>query len=128
MVQEIRGAAPAKKRLDALTPPDKKEAPTVAAAPKAYSSDVDKAPFKLKERPGDFAFIVGIERYKDVPEARFAERDAAAFRAHAAALGVPERNIIYLVGDAATRPKIQAYLDEWLPKNVKADSTLYFYY
>ncbi len=126
----VQDYAPAQKRLDALLPKEKekKEAAAAAEAPKVYSSDVDKAPFKLKERAHDFAFIVGVEKYKNVPEARFAERDAAAFRAHAAALGVPEANIVYLSGAEATRPKIQAYLDEWLPKNVKEDSTLFFYY
>ena len=129
-----QGYAPAVKRLEALAPdsaPKPAAPPAVAAAPAApasYSSDVDKPAFKRRERPDDFAFIVGVEKYKNVPEARFAERDAAAFRAHAAALGVPERNIIFLAGDAATKTKIQAYLDEWLPKNVKEDSTLFFFY
>jgi TPR repeat protein len=106
-----------------------KEAPAVAAASGAgVVSDVDKPQFKLKERPDDFALVIGVEKYKSLPAASWAERDAAAVREHLLALGVPQRNLITLTGESATRGKLEAYLREWLPKNVKPDSRVFVYY
>ncbi len=114
-----------------------KPAPAVAsgaaasAAPEQNggpSSDIDAPSFKLKERPHDVALVVGIENYKNLPAAKWAERDAEAARRTFVALGVPERNVIALTGENATRSKIQAYLQEWLPKNVRPDSRVFVYY
>lgn len=57
-------------------------------------SDVDQPAYKLAEQPDDFALVVGIGKYSDIPEAQFAERDAQAVRDHLLALGVPSRNVI----------------------------------
>lgn len=91
-------------------------------------SDVDKPNYRLTESPNNFALVVGIDKYKDLPEARFGRRDADAVRAHLLALGFPERNVILLGGENATRSGLQKYLDEWLPRNVNAESTVFFYY
>lgn len=100
----------------------------VAAFAPAASADVDKPGYALKARPDDFALVVGIERYSKLPEARFAQNDAEAVKKHLEALGLPPRNIIQLSGSDATRSILQGYLDEWLPRNVKPDSTVFFYY
>jgi uncharacterized caspase-like protein len=44
------------------------------------------------------------------------------------AMGVPEENVVLLTGDKATRTGLAKYLEEWLPRNVTADSRVYFYY
>lgn len=102
--------------------------PPPAALPVAAEPSVDAPSRRLKASPNDFALIVGIERYRSLPAADYAENDAVAVHRHLADLGVPERNIISLKGDEATRSKLQAYLEEWLPRNVKADSRVYFYF
>lgn len=92
-------------------------------------SDVDKPNYKLKENPDNFALVVGIEKYSgSLPDAQFANRDAEAVRDHLVAMGYPRRNVIYLTGPQATRTGIQKYLDEWFPKNVKPESTVFVYY
>ncbi|MEK7857844.1 MAG: caspase family protein [Elusimicrobiota bacterium] len=106
---------------------------TLAAAPasppaRTYSSDVDNPGYQARENQANFAVVVGISQYKHLPEAEFAQRDAEAVKRHLLAIGYPERNIILLTGDNATRTSLQKYLEEWLPKNLKPDSRLFFYY
>lgn len=84
--------------------------------------------FRLPQRPQDFALVVGVERYATLPEARFSERDASAFVAHAEALGVPPRNIIHLAGPLAGYASLKKYLESWLPKNVTPESRVYFFF
>ena len=102
-------------------------APAAPARPRIVS-DADAPRYRLGESPADFALVVGIDKYKDLPEAEFGARDAEAVKAHLLALGYPERNIIHLTGDNATRTGLQKYLEEWLPRNVTPESTVFFYY
>ncbi|MDD5629109.1 MAG: caspase family protein [Elusimicrobia bacterium] len=103
-------------------------APAAAAAP-ARRSDIDVVDSRAASRPDDYAFIAGIERYQSVPEAQFAERDAALFRQYAVKrLGVPEENVVSLLGAQATRGGLARYVEEWLPKNVSGRSRLWVYY
>ncbi|MFA6319271.1 MAG: ankyrin repeat domain-containing protein [Elusimicrobiota bacterium] len=111
-------------------------APSPAAAfvepaqpqPEQLSSDIDKPAYRMSPRLNDYALIIGVGRYSALPEAQFAERDAEAVKQHLLALGLPARNIIHLSGSKATRGGIQGYVEEWLPKNAKADGTVFFYY
>lgn len=98
------------------------------AAAGAPSSDIDSPKARGGQRPDDFALVIGIEDYQSVPKADYGERDAAAARRQFAALGVPERNIISLTGQAATGSKLRSYLQQWLPRNVKPTSTVFVYY
>ena len=98
------------------------------AAPAPLVSDVDQPTEKGAPRPHDFALIVGIQDYQSLPKADFAERDAQAVRRHLEALGVPARNVVALTGSQATGTKLKSYLEEWLPRNVQSESTLFFYY
>ncbi|MBI3565429.1 MAG: caspase family protein [Elusimicrobia bacterium] len=84
--------------------------------------------FSAPDRPDDFAVVVGVEDYPDLPKAAYAERDAAAFKAHVRALGVPERNIAYLSGTRATKSALEKNVETWLPRLVKPDSRVYFYF
>lgn len=92
------------------------------------SLSVDTPTYKKPQNETNVAVIVGIEKYRNAPEADFAENDARAMRRHLQALGYPDRNIVFLTGQDATKAKIEAYLKEWLPKNVTADSAVFFYF
>lgn len=96
----------------------------------SLASDVDGVkPKPSRISPNDFALIVGIEAYRSVPSARFAERDAVSFRKYAeATLGVPPENIVFLSGSGAGRGDLSKYLEEWLPRNVAKESRIYFFY
>ncbi len=106
------------------------EAPAVPAAPPArsFASDVDQPIRRGTERPNDFALVIGIEEYQSLPKADYGARDAHTVRKHFEALGVPARNIISLEGAQATGSKLKSYLQQWLPRNVKPNSTLFVYY
>lgn len=105
-------------------------APAAAPAPRpaAVSADVDAPTHRAASRPDDFALVIGIEKYSRLPEARYAENDADAMKKHLLALGYPERNIILLKGGQATRGALQGYVEEWLPRNAKPGSQVFFYF
>lgn len=91
-------------------------------------SDADQPSYRLPERAEDFAVVVGVESYPNLPPAEFAERDAKAVREHFRALGVPERNLVFLSGRDASRAGLAKNLETWLPMNVKESSTVWFYF
>lgn len=95
---------------------------------RVYSAEVDEPKRRSPRRPQDFALVIGVGRYKKLPEAAFAERDADAVKKQLLALGVPEENMIHVAGEDATRGQLDGYLDELLPKNVGPDSRLYVYF
>ena len=105
-------------RASAGMPPEKK----------APVSDVDAPSRRGSERPYDFALVIGIEDYQSLPKADYGARDAQTVRKHFEALGVPARNIISLEGSQATGGKLKSYLQQWLPRNIKPESTLFVYY
>ena len=109
-------------------PPAYAQTPYAAPAAPRATSDVDAPRYASAPRPDDFAVVVGIEGYSRLPAASHAERDADAVKRHLLALGLPERNIIMLQGQRAVRSQLAAYLEEWLPRNVRPDSTVFFYY
>lgn len=113
------GAAPAAKSQD--------RAP-VAPAAKRIHSDADKPAYQHPEDPRNFALVVGIEKYENLPPAEFAERDAQAVRRHLLALGYPERNVIFLTGSKAGRSGIEKYVESWLPRNVGPDDRVFVYF
>jgi hypothetical protein len=99
------------------------------ASPETILSDVDRPGYRLAEDPGAFAVVVGVEKYSnELPAAQFAERDAQSVRNHLVALGYPERNIKLLTGSHAVRSALEAYLEDWLPKNVKEGGRVFFYF
>ena len=63
------------------------------------------------------AIIIGIEKYKDIFECIYCNRDASFFREYAIrALGVESSNIKLLVDSNATRREILKALKIWLPR------------
>jgi len=105
-------------------------APAAPAVGPAASFPASPAPrFAAAERINDLAVVVGIESYSEIAsKAPYAERDADAFRAHVRALGVPERNIVLLKGSKAVRSALTKNVEGWLPRMVKPDSRVYFYF
>lgn len=95
---------------------------------KEIPSDVDEPKYTLPENPNNFAIVIGIENYSDIPKADFAQHDASAVRQHLIAMGYPPRNIQVLTGKRATKTGIQKYVEAWLPKMVNENSTVFFYY
>ncbi|MCR4296764.1 MAG: caspase family protein, partial [Elusimicrobia bacterium] len=103
-------------------------APRAEPAKPALASDIDAPARRGAERPDDFALVIGIEDYQSLPKADYGDRDAATVRKHFEAMGVPTRNIISLEGSQATGSKLRSYLQQWLPRNVKPESTVFVYY
>ncbi|MRS01763.1 hypothetical protein EG832_00810 [bacterium] len=91
-------------------------------------SDVDKPAYRISERKNDFAVVVGISRYLEIPEAQFAERDAEAVKNHLLAMGLPSRNVVHLSGERAGYKAIEKFVETWLPKNTDEQSRVYFYF
>jgi hypothetical protein len=113
--------------LETLREANSAKAP--AAPPAAAASDVDTPRTRTPEKPDNFALVIGVEKYSnDLPEAQFAERDAQAVKSHLLAMGYPERNIKMLQGSRAVRSSLEAYLEDWLPKNVKPEGTVFVYF
>lgn len=95
---------------------------------KTVASDVDRPTYKMPESASKFAIVVGIEKYSEIPEVSFAERDAAVMKDHLVAMGFPQRNIILLTGQKATRSGLVKNIETWLSNNVNHNSTVFFYY
>ncbi|MBI3564888.1 MAG: caspase family protein [Elusimicrobia bacterium] len=102
------------------------QAPKPAAA--APVSDVDKPTARRPERAQDYAVVVGIEKYSDLPEARFAERDAEAVKDNLIALGFPSRNVVLLSGEKAGYKSLEKFVETWLPRNADPNGTVFFYF
>ncbi len=96
--------------------------------PHLFQSDIDRPGYRMAEHPDDFALVVGVEKYSDLPEARFAGRDAEAAKDHLLALGFPSRNIVQLSDDKAGYKSIEKYLETWLPRNSNENSRVFFYF
>ena len=106
-----------------------KAAAKPAAAPvKRYASAADKPAYSRPERPEDFAVVVGISKYSDLPEAAHAERDAEAVKDHLIAAGFPSRNVVLLSGEKASRSAIEKFVETWLPRNAGPGSRVAFYF
>lgn len=96
--------------------------------PSGPKSSVDMPRYHLGTAEHNLAVVIGIEKYSDIPEARYAERDAEAVKKHLLALGYPERNVITLIGQRATKSSLVKNLESWLANNAKPDSTVFVYF
>lgn len=109
--------------------PSKTEPPVAGIAAAGVVSDVDGYRGTTNSRPNDFALVIGIEKYRSISDAQFAERDADTFHQYArTVLGVPKDNVILLLNEHASQADLSKYLEEWLPRNVGPDSRVYVYY
>ncbi len=95
---------------------------------KTFDSDVDRPGYSFDENVQNFAVVIGVENYQNLPSAEFAGRDARAVRAHLRALGYPGQNVIMLTDAQATGNAIRSYVESWLPRNVNENSKVFFYF
>jgi len=76
-----------------------------------------------------WAFVVGIERYQNLPPVEFAAMDARKVANYFQyLLGVPGQNVVLLENEKATRSAVTARLKDYLSKNVDPDSVVYVYF
>jgi hypothetical protein len=89
-------------------------------------------PANIRTRPAAdaVAIIIGIQNYKRVPKAEFANEDARAFYDYAIrALGVRPENIKLMLDEQADEVEILAAFQNWLPVKVKKSKTdVYVFY
>ncbi len=105
--------------------------PVVAApAPPAPWSAVDVPPaLSPKPKPRTHALVVGIERYRNVPPADFASRDAATMERYLVqAMGVPAHQVARLENEHAAKSDLEKYVEQWLPRRVEPGDTVFVYY
>ncbi|WP_421877088.1 peptidoglycan-binding protein [Pacificispira sp.] len=83
-----------------------------------------------QSNPDAVALIIGTEKYRTLPDATFADRDAKAFADYAQyVLGVPPSRIKTLVGEDAGFGAIRKALSLWLPTLVqKGQSDVYVFF
>jgi len=68
--------------------------------------DISQKPF-----PMDWGLIIGIERYAQLPDVKYAKKDALIMKEYfIKILGVPEENIIFLIDDDATKSRIERFI------------------
>ncbi len=104
------------------------EAPAVESG--AASDDVDSPPRSRTPRNDDaYAVLVGIEKYRDIPAADFAARDAGAMQAYLTeSMGFDPKNVILLQNERATLTDLTTYLGPWLKDHATAKSRVFVYY
>ncbi len=101
------------------------------AAPAADTSIALK-PEAIKRAPSRdaVAIIIGIQNYKRVPKAEFANNDAREFNEYAIrALGIKPEKIKMLLDEEADEVNIVKAFENWLPIQVNKDKTdVYVFY
>lgn len=104
------------------------EAPEVIPAPPRERPEV--AQRVVAPRPNDIALVIGIEEYRgEIPPSQGARRDAEVFADLAEShLGLSRRNIIVLTDQQATRSSLEAYLEDWLPRNARPEGRVYVFF
>jgi hypothetical protein len=102
---------------------------TVTDSAPRYAS-LDPARVKTRASTDSVAIIIGIQNYKRVPKAEFANSDASAFYDYAIrALGIKSENIKMLLDEQADEVEILTAFRNWLPVKVKkAKTDVYVFY
>jgi hypothetical protein len=103
--------------------------PIRPAAPEKPAVNIRNVPdFHAKARGNDYAVIIGIEKYKDLPPSDYSRDDAALVREYFRALGFRERNIELITDSNATRSAMEKALEAWLPNRLKTGGRVFVYY
>ena len=101
-----------------------------AVDPKAVFGQLNAANVKQQPARDAVAIIIGIEKYKRVAKADFANADAQDFYDYAnRALGIKPENIKLLLDEGADDVEIYKAFQNWLPVKVKKGKTdVYVFY
>ena len=101
-----------------------------AVDPKAVFGQLNAANVKQQPTRDAVAIIIGIEKYKRVAKADFANADAQDFYDYAnRALGIKPENIKLLLDEGADDVEIYKAFQNWLPVKVKKGKTdVYVFY
>jgi len=94
-------------------------------------SDVDLLPaIKTKSNRNAYAVVIGVEQYRQkLPRADFAASDASLVSEYLAkVMGVPEKNIVTLINENATKSDFEKNIERWLPNNSEKDSSVFIYF
>lgn len=102
----------------------------VVVAAADFVADVDRIPRTATEiKKNSFAVVIGIETYRDIPQAEFTVRDAKIMKEYLIrTMGFPEENIVTLLNERATKGDIEGYVKAWLKNNAEKDSSVFIYY
>ncbi|HAH05906.1 MAG TPA: hypothetical protein DCM05_05140 [Elusimicrobia bacterium] len=95
--------------------------------------NVDDVPPRIQGGPRgeNAALVVGIMGYreKSIPQVKYAVRDAEVMAKYLENLGgIQPENLKLLTNETATKSDIEAYLNDWLPRRVGKDSTVFVYF
>ena len=111
--------------------------PDVAHDPFGTASDArideELAPVFVSVPPqsSSFAVVIGIEAYQRFPRVEYAIRDSEQIKKYLMqSLGYPEKNIVILRNEDASRSQMVARIERWLPSKVgnKPDARVFVYY
>jgi len=128
-VTEAKGYSPRKIKAFtiAMKPAEMERTTTVLS----NIDDVNVIPSKPKgySCKDCYAVVIGISKYRSVPEVKYASKDAETIRKYLETVGgIPSQNIKFLSDDTATKADIESSIEEWLPKRVKSTSKVFVYY
>lgn len=94
--------------------------------------DADRnIPYTSVNGQNTLAVIIGLEKHKYAPEARYATHDANIFHQYAkSAFGIPDRNILLITNEAATSAEFKkAFMENgWLARRSNKDTKILIYY
>ncbi|MHB8370742.1 MAG: caspase family protein [Leptospirales bacterium] len=105
------------------------KASKLAAEAFVPKTPADTPDYRFPKNPHAYAVLIGIEKYLggDIPQAKYASRDAQAMKLHLLAMGFPERNIHLVTDTRATQGILKAEI-RWLKNNTDSQSTIFFYF
>jgi len=128
-VKESRGYSPVETKTlkIAMKPAEAKEIVEVIS-----EINVDDIPSKtLHARKNDFAIVIGISNYREkiIAPVKYAKKDAEIMAGYLENIvGIPKTNIKVLTDNSATKSDIEAYMEDWLKRRAKQNSTVFVYY
>lgn len=92
---------------------------------------VDDIPARRGGDSPNVGLVIGLTRYreKSIPAVRFAARDAEVMGRYLESVAeVKAEHLKVITDDNATKSDLEAYFEDWLPRHVVPESTVYVYY
>lgn len=93
-----------------------------------YFEKLNPNTISTKKNKNRIALVIGIEKYSNISDAKFAKNDALYFIDYAnSALGVPQDNIKYFFDENAGF-KLEIEIKRWLKKNIRGHTEVFIYF